>query len=96
MTDFGATKARFRLPKGIIYLDGNSLGPLPEGALQRAQRTIESEWGEMLIRAWNLAGWMDQPRRVGDRIAPLIGAAPGTVMVHVLKKPSPPQLMPSK
>jgi kynureninase len=81
LTDFAATKAKFRLPKGIIYLDGNSLGPLPEAAMERARRTIESEWGEMLIRAWNLAGWMDQPRRVGDRIARLIGAAPGTVVM---------------
>ena len=81
MTDFVATKARFHLPKGVIYLDGNSLGPLPEGAMHRAQQTIESEWGEMLIRAWNLAGWMDQPRRVGDKIVPLIGAEPGTVVM---------------
>jgi len=81
LIDFAATKARFRLPQGIIYLDGNSLGPLPEGAIQRAQRTIEKEWGEMLIRAWNLAGWMDQPRRVGDKIAPLIGAETGTVVM---------------
>ena len=80
MTDFAATKAKFRLPKGVIYLDGNSLGPLPTTAIERARRTIESEWGEMLIRAWNLAGWMDQPRRIGDRIAQLIGAAPGTVV----------------
>jgi len=79
LTDFAATKARFHLPEGVIYLDGNSLGPLPHGAMERARRTIESEWGEMLIRAWNLAGWMDQPRRVGERIAPLIGAEPGTV-----------------
>jgi kynureninase len=81
LTDFAATKAKFCLPKGIIYLDGNSLGPLPEAAMESARRTIESEWGEMLIRAWNLAGWMDQPRRVGDRIARLIGAAPGTVVM---------------
>ena len=81
MTDFTATKARFHLPEGVIYLDGNSLGPLPLAAVGRARRVIEDEWGEMLIRAWNQAGWMDQPRRVGDRIAPLIGAAPGTVMM---------------
>jgi kynureninase len=81
LTDFAATKAKFHLPKGIIYLDGNSLGPLPVAAMERARRTIESEWGEMLIRAWNLAGWMDQPRRVGDRVARLIGAAPGTVVM---------------
>jgi len=81
VTDFTATKARFHLPEGVIYLDGNSLGPLPLAAVGRARRVIEDEWGEMLIRAWNQAGWMDQPRRVGDRIAPLIGAAPGTVMM---------------
>jgi kynureninase len=81
LTDFAATKANFLLPKGLVYLDGNSLGPLQKGAMERAQRTIESEWGDMLIRAWNLAGWMDQPRRVGDKIAPLIGAAPGTVVM---------------
>jgi len=81
VTDFAATKPKFHLPQGIVYLDGNSLGPLPKGAMERARRTIEDEWGETLIRAWNLAGWMDQPRRVGDKIAPLIGAAPGTVVM---------------
>ena len=81
MTDFAATKAKFILPEGVVYLDGNSLGPLPKGALERARRVIEDEWGEMLIRAWNLAGWMDQPRRVGDKIAPLIGAERGTVVM---------------
>ncbi|HLH49052.1 MAG TPA: kynureninase [Roseiarcus sp.] len=81
MTDFAATKAKFHLPEGVVYLDGNSLGPLPKGAMERARRTIEDEWGKTLIRAWNLAGWMDQPRRVGDTIAPLIGAAPGTVVM---------------
>ncbi|HEV8389902.1 MAG TPA: kynureninase [Dongiaceae bacterium] len=81
MTDFTATKARFHLPEGITYLDGNSLGALPKAAAERANRVISDEWGNLLIRAWNLAGWMDQPRRVGDRIARLIGAAPGTVVM---------------
>ena len=81
MTDFAAKKALFHLPEGIVYLDGNSLGPLPKGAVARATRAMEDEWGEMLIRAWNLAGWMDQPRRVGDRIAKLIGASPGSVVM---------------
>jgi len=81
LTDFAATRAKFHLPEGVIYLDGNSLGPLPKSARERARRAIEDEWGEMLIRAWNAAGWMDQPRRVGDRIAPLIGAQPGTVVM---------------
>jgi len=81
LTDFAATKAQFHLPDGIIYLDGNSLGPLPKAAAERARRVIEKEWGDLLIRAWNQAGWMDQPRRVGDRIAGLIGAPPGAVVM---------------
>jgi kynureninase len=81
LTDFAATKAKFILPEGVVYLDGNSLGPLPKGAKERARSAIEDEWGGMLIRAWNLAGWMDQPRRVGDKIAPLIGAERGTVVM---------------
>lgn len=81
MTDFAATRARFELPEGVIYLDGNSLGPLPKGAADRAQEIIAREWGGMLITAWNRAGWIDLPRRLGDRIGRLIGAAPGTVSV---------------
>lgn len=81
MTDFVATRRQFHLPEGIVYLDGNSLGPLPKAAMARARQVIEAEWGEKLIRAWNDAGWMEQPRRVGDRIARLVGAAPGTVVV---------------
>ncbi|MDD9716073.1 kynureninase [Dinoroseobacter sp. PD6] len=71
----------FDLPEGVIYLDGNSLGPLPRGAKAAVARAMQAEWGAMLIRGWNEAGWMDQPDRLGDRIAPLIGAAPGTVTV---------------
>ncbi len=81
MTDFAATKALFRLPAGVVYLDGNSLGPLPAAVLERSRQVIEEEWGGQLIRAWNQARWMEQPRRVGDRIAGLIGAAPGSVMM---------------
>jgi kynureninase len=81
MTDFAATKARFHLPQGVIYLDGNSLGPLPKHAQERMNRTLQDEWGEMLITGWNKAGWMDQPTRVGDRIARLIGAEPGHVVM---------------
>ncbi|KNG94949.1 kynureninase [Pseudaestuariivita atlantica] len=72
-------KDLFDLPEGVIYLDGNSLGPVPRGIGDVVQRVLHDEWGTELIRAWNNAGWMEAPQRVGDRIAPLIGAAPGTV-----------------
>lgn len=81
MTDFAATKARFHLPDGMIYLDGNSLGPLPRDAGARMATTMQDEWGEMLITGWNRAGWMDRPRAIGDRIARLIGAEPGHVVM---------------
>ena len=71
----------FEIPDDVVYLDGNSLGPLPAAAAGRVSGTVEREWGEGLIRSWNDAGWMDAPRRIGDRIAPLVGAAPGTVAI---------------
>jgi kynureninase len=81
MTDFTRTRALFDLPEGVIYLDGNSLGPLPRAAKDRVARAIAEEWGQMLITGWNKAGWMDLPARVGDRVGKLIGAAPGTVVM---------------
>jgi kynureninase len=81
MTDFAATKALFHLPEGMIYLDGNSLGPLPRATAARVAKTVEAEWGDMLITGWNKAGWMDKPMRVGDRIARLIGAETGHVVM---------------
>ena len=79
MTDFAATKARFHLPKGLFYLDGNSLGPLPKAAPDRIADMMRDEWGDMLITGWNKAGWMAQPMTIGDRIARLIGAEAGSV-----------------
>ena len=69
----------FQLPHGVIYLDGNSLGCLPKDAAARVAETVAREWGDGLIRSWNAAGWIDAPLRVGDKIAALIGAAPGEV-----------------
>jgi len=81
MTNFAATKAMFHLPDGIIYLDGNSLGPLPNAAPERLARTMRDEWGEMLITGWNKAGWMALPTETGDRVGKLIGAEPGHVVL---------------
>ncbi|SHL70797.1 hypothetical protein SAMN05444414_13033 [Roseovarius marisflavi] len=81
MTDFAATKALFHLPEGVIYLDGNSLGPLPRAAAARVQQRVQDEWGEMLVTGWNKAGWMAQPGLLGDRIGRLIGAEPGHVVL---------------
>ncbi len=81
MTDFTATKKQFALPDGAVYLDGNSLGPLPKTAVARVEKTMREEWGRLAISGWNRAGWFDMPRRVGDRIARLIGAEPGHVVM---------------
>ncbi len=67
----------FVIPDGVIYLDGNSLGPLPKAALGELKRAAEQEWGEGLIRSWNAAGWFDLPVTLGDRLARLIGAGRG-------------------
>ena len=75
-----ALREQFILPAGVIYLDGNSLGPLPKTTAARVNEAITQEWGQGLIRAWNSAGWIDAPQRVGDKIAQLVGAAPGELV----------------
>ncbi len=72
-------KEMFDIPEGVIYLDGNSLGVLPKGAVERATQVIRDEWGGQLIKAWNTAGWMALPADVGDTLAGLIGAPSGSV-----------------
>ncbi len=73
-------RAEFLLPERVIYLDGNSLGPLPRQTAARLAAVVEREWGSGLIRSWNDAGWLGLPERVGDKIGRLIGAPPGTVL----------------
>jgi len=81
VTDFVKTRSLFQLPEGLVYLDGNSLGPLPRAAVARVSSMMRDEWGDMLIGGWNRAGWMNQPCRIGDRIGKLIGAPTATVVV---------------
>ncbi len=76
-----ALRAQFDLPDGVIYLDGNSLGPPPRAALSRLAETAAAHWGRDLIKSWNSAGWIDLPKRCGAKIAALIGAAAGDVIV---------------
>jgi kynureninase len=67
-------RERFELPEGVIYLDGNSLGPLPKAVKARMREVVETQWGQDLITAWNLHDWVNLPGRVGAKIARLIGA----------------------
>lgn len=75
-----ALRDQFILPEGVIYLDGNSLGVCPRAAPARIAEVVTKEWGEGLIRSWNTARWFDLPQRLGDKLARLIGAAPGEVV----------------
>ncbi|MDH4479980.1 MAG: kynureninase [Rhodoferax sp.] len=70
----------FSIPDGVIYLDGNSLGVMPKSAASRAAQVVSQEWGQGLIRSWNTAGWFDLPQRLGNQIAPLIGAGQDEVV----------------
>ena len=74
-------RQQFDLPEDVIYLDGNSLGVLPRATAERVQQVINEEWGSGLIRSWNSAGWMDMPQRIGDKIARLVGAGAGELVV---------------
>ncbi|MCP3755346.1 kynureninase [Streptomyces sp. TBY4] len=79
----GKLRDRFTLPEGVVYLDGNSLGALPTGVAARLADVVTEQWGTRLIRSWTEgeANWWNAPERIGDRIAPLVGAAAGQVVV---------------
>ena len=76
-----ALRDEFDLPEGVLYLDGNSLGALPRRTAARVAEVVGQEWGRGLIRSWNDAGWYTMPRDLGERIAPMLGAGPGRVVV---------------
>lgn len=72
---------RFRLPEGIIYLDGNSLGALPKAAPTAIAETADRQWGEDLIGSWNKHGWIDWPTTVAAKLAPIVGAKPNELLI---------------
>jgi kynureninase len=72
---------RFRLPQGVIYLDGNSLGALPAAAPQALANTAERQWGKDLIASWNKHDWIDWPTRIAAKLAPIVGAKPNELLI---------------
>ena len=76
-----SARARFVLPDGVIYLDGNSLGALPAAAAEALATTAERQWGEDLIASWNKHGWIDWPTRIAAKLAPIVGAKPSELLI---------------
>ena len=74
-------RSRFVLPEGVVYLDGNSLGPPPAATAGSVARVLGVEWGRDLITSWNTHDWIGLPQRVAAGIAGLIGARPHEVAV---------------
>lgn len=79
--ELAALRDLFTLHDDSVYLDGNSLGVLPRHVPERLQDVIARQWGELRIRSWTESGWWTAPERIGDRIAPLVGAGPGRIVV---------------
>ncbi|MEV7033769.1 kynureninase [Streptomyces sp. NPDC093272] len=78
--ELAAVRSRFVLDD-VVYLDGNSLGALPAHVPGRVEDVVRRQWGELRIRSWDESGWWTAPERIGDRIAPLVGAAAGQIVV---------------
>src|SRR5438874_4376141 len=74
-------RERFRLPRGVIYVDGNSLGPLPRDAPAALAEAAERQWGDDLIASWNKHGWIDWPTRIAARLAPIVGAKRSELLI---------------
>ena len=81
MTDFTKTRAMFDIPEGMVYLNGNSLGPMPKASPEAMAEFLNNEWRTELIKGWNTKGWFMQTNTLGDRIGKLIGAEAGSVVV---------------
>ena len=81
MTDFDKTRAMFHIPEGMVYLNGNSLGPMPKAAPQAINKFLNEEWRTELIKGWNTKNWFMQTNTLGDRVGTLIGAPSGTTVV---------------
>lgn len=75
------SREAFVLPDDTIYLDGNSLGAMTHAVAEKVNTAMHEEWARGLIRSWNDAGWITKAMKVGDRLAPLIGAEDGEVVV---------------
>ena len=73
-------RSEFLLPANTIYMDGNSLGPLTKTAKARVSSVVSQQWGDDLIHSWNSHAWIDLPIKVGDKIAPLVGAEKGQII----------------
>ena len=74
-------RERFLLPKGVIYLDGNSLGALPAATAERLAEVTTREWGDDLIGSWNMHDWIGAPTRIAAKLAPIVGAKPSELLI---------------
>lgn len=77
----GEMRQRFVLPNGVVYLDGNSLGALPKATSPHLFDVVERQWGEDLITSWNKNGWIEWPRRIAAKLAPIVGARPNELLI---------------